>query len=110
MAIAGKILHGLDAATMSDQQRRKGTHQSCGAANSALRTARGWSQSKLAMRLQLNGLDISRTVLAQMESQLHCIKDKDIPYFARALRADLGTYLSALKDENVLCPYIEKLL
>jgi hypothetical protein len=41
------------------------------------------------MRLQLNGLDISRTVLAQMESQLHCIKDKDIPYFARALRADL---------------------
>ncbi len=54
-----------------------------------LRTARGWSQSKLAMRLQLNGLDISRTVLAQMESQLHCIKDKDIPYFARALRADL---------------------
>jgi transcriptional regulator with XRE-family HTH domain len=54
-----------------------------------LRTARGWSQSKLAMRLQLNGLDISRTVLAQMESQLHCIKDKDIPFFARALRADL---------------------
>ena len=55
-----------------------------------LRTARGWSQSKLAMRLQLNGLDISRAVLAQMESQLHCIKDRDIPHFARALGANLA--------------------
>ncbi|MGH7953798.1 MAG: helix-turn-helix domain-containing protein [Limisphaerales bacterium] len=55
-----------------------------------LRTARGWSQSKLAMRLQLGGLDISRAVLGQMESQLHCIKDKDIPHFARALGADLA--------------------
>lgn len=55
-----------------------------------LRAARGWSQSKLAMRLQLGGLDISRAVLGQMESQLHCIKDKDIPHFARALGADLA--------------------
>jgi hypothetical protein len=42
------------------------------------------------MRLQLGGLDISRAVLGQMESQLHCIKDKDIPHFARALGADLA--------------------
>ena len=55
-----------------------------------LRVRRGWSQSKLAMRLQLGGLDISRAVLGQMESQLHCIKDKDIPHFARALGADLA--------------------
>ncbi|MGO9537904.1 MAG: helix-turn-helix domain-containing protein [Limisphaerales bacterium] len=55
-----------------------------------LRAARGWSQAKLALRLQLSGLDIRRDVLAQMESQLHCIKDRDIPYFARALGADLA--------------------
>jgi hypothetical protein len=83
MAIAGKILHGLDAATMSDQQRRKGTPQPCGAANSAAA-----NRSRL-VAVETCDLDISRTVLAQMESQLHCIKDKDIPYFARALRADL---------------------
>jgi transcriptional regulator with XRE-family HTH domain len=55
-----------------------------------LRAARGWSQAKLAVRLQLNGLDIRRDVLAQMESQLHCIKDRDIPHFARALGANLA--------------------
>ena len=75
MAIAGKILHGLDAATMSDQQRRKGTPQPCGAANSAA-----------ANRSRLVAVE---TCDAASIKQLHCIKDKDIPYFARALRADL---------------------
>ena len=55
-----------------------------------LRTARGWSQSKLATRLQLNGVDIRRDVVGQIESQLHCIKDKDIPHFARALGVSLA--------------------
>jgi transcriptional regulator with XRE-family HTH domain len=50
-----------------------------------LRVARGWSQAKLAVRLQLSGLDIRRDVLGQMEAQVHCIKDKDIIHLARAL-------------------------
>jgi transcriptional regulator with XRE-family HTH domain len=49
-----------------------------------LRVARGWSQAKLALRIQLSGLDIRRDVVGQMESQLHCIKDTDITFFARA--------------------------
>ena len=43
-----------------------------------LRYARGWSQATLAIQLQLNGLDVSREVLVQMECQLHCIRDKHI--------------------------------
>ena len=55
-----------------------------------LRAARGWSQAKLALRLQLSGLNIGREVLAQIEAQTHCIKDKDILYFAHALKVDLA--------------------
>ncbi len=55
-----------------------------------LRAAHGWSQSKLALRLQLSGLNIGREVLAQIEAQTHCIKDMDIPYFAHALKVDLA--------------------
>ena len=50
-----------------------------------LRDARGWSQATLAIQLQLNGLDVSREVLAQMECQLHCIRDRHIFHLARAL-------------------------
>jgi transcriptional regulator with XRE-family HTH domain len=50
-----------------------------------LRCARGWSQAKLAVHLQLNGLNVGREFIAQIENQTHCIKDKHIPYFATAL-------------------------
>jgi transcriptional regulator with XRE-family HTH domain len=55
-----------------------------------VRILRGWSQAKLAERLQLSGLDIGREVVAQIETQTHCIKDKDIIYFAFALKVDLA--------------------
>jgi transcriptional regulator with XRE-family HTH domain len=50
-----------------------------------LRYARGWSQSKLAVQLQLKGLDMGRDVVARIESRMHCVKDSQIPYFALAL-------------------------
>ena len=55
-----------------------------------VRILRGWSQAKLAERLQLSGLDIGREGVAQIETQTHCIKDKDILYFAIALKVDLA--------------------
>ena len=55
-----------------------------------LRVARGWSQAKLAMQLQLGGMDITREFIAQIEAQTHCVKDRDIPYFAHALKVDLA--------------------
>jgi len=47
-----------------------------------LRYNRGWSQAQLAIQLQLKGLDVGREVVAQIEGQTHCVKDKDLPYFA----------------------------
>jgi transcriptional regulator with XRE-family HTH domain len=62
-----------------------------------LRSARGLSQSKLAMRLQLDGLDVSRDVLAQMECQRHCIRDNHIFYFARVLAVNVSEIFAGLK-------------
>ena len=62
-----------------------------------LRSARGLSQSKLAMRLQLDGLDVSRDVLAQMECQRHCIRDNHIFYFARVLAVNVSETFAGLK-------------
>ena len=41
------------------------------------------------MRLQLSGLDIGREVVAQIEAQTHCVKDRDLPFFADALQVNL---------------------
>ncbi len=54
-----------------------------------LRYNSGWSQSKLAIQLQLKGLDVSREVIAQIEGQCHCVKDKDLPYFSRVFQVGL---------------------
>lgn len=61
-----------------------------------MRQARGWSQSKLAERLQLNGLDVDRGVVAQMESQFHCIRDKDILHLARVLKVSFADFFTGL--------------
>jgi transcriptional regulator with XRE-family HTH domain len=56
------------------------------------RFARDWSQARLAVKLQLNGLDISREVLAQMECQIHCIRDKHIFHLARVLEVKVSDF------------------
>ncbi len=55
-----------------------------------LRSAHGWSQAKFAFKLQMSGLDIGREVVAQIELQTHCIKDKDVPVFARVLKVEVA--------------------
>jgi transcriptional regulator with XRE-family HTH domain len=62
-----------------------------------LRNALGLSQARLAMRLQLDGLDISREVLAQMEAQFHCIKDNHIFHFACVLEVEGSDFFVGLK-------------
>ena len=63
-----------------------------------LRQARGWSQSKLAERLQLSGFDIDRGVIAQMESQFHCVRDKELVHIARVLKMPLADFFAALEQ------------
>ena len=54
-----------------------------------LRYERNWSQDILVARLQCEGLDISRDVLANIETGRTEVPDAFIPYFQRALRVQI---------------------
>jgi transcriptional regulator with XRE-family HTH domain len=55
-----------------------------------LRSKRGWSQEKLAAKLQLRGWSISRDSLASLESQRRRVPDCEMLYLARVLRVPMG--------------------
>ena len=71
------------------------------------RMARGWSQQECAVKLQLQGLDYSREVLARIECQLHCVKDWAIPCIAETLGVDIRQLFFSLaisipaKDQHI---------
>lgn len=64
-----------------------------------LRRARGWSQAKLAERLQLNGLDVGRDVVARIECQIHCVRDKELLFFARTLDVDVSRLFLSIEHK-----------
>jgi len=55
-----------------------------------LRLKRGWSQEKLALKLQLRGWNISRDSLASLELQRRRVPDCELLYLARVLRVRMG--------------------
>jgi len=55
-----------------------------------IRYAHGLSQNRLAIKLQLQGLDIARDTIAHIECQTHCVQDKVIPLFAEVLGVSVG--------------------
>ena len=65
-----------------------------------LRKARGWSQAKLAERLQLNGLDVGRDVVARIECRLHCVKDKEIIFIARTLGVGVSSLFLSIEHKS----------
>jgi len=50
-----------------------------------LRIAAGLTQEELAGRCQLQGFDISRGTLSQIEAQIRCVIDEELVWLARAL-------------------------
>ena len=54
-----------------------------------LRYVRGWSQEKLAEKLQLLGWDIGRVSLAKIESRLVHVEEYELLFFARAFNVHL---------------------
>jgi len=71
---------------------------------------RCWSQSKLAIQLQLKGLDVSREVIAQIEGQCHCVKDKDLPYFARVFQVGLTDLFPNFDPDKPIHDTMSKLM
>jgi transcriptional regulator with XRE-family HTH domain len=55
-----------------------------------IRKQRGWSQSKLALRLQSVGWQISRSGLATIECRIVWVGDFELLYFVNVLGVGIG--------------------
>lgn len=55
-----------------------------------IRKSMNLSQKELVARCNLLGWDISRGTLAKIESQTRKISDREVLYFSKALKVDIG--------------------
>ena len=53
------------------------------------------TQEEMAAQCQLNGFDISRGTLSQIESQLRCVTDDELLALARVLKVSTDSLFSA---------------
>jgi len=95
---------------MCERQLKVNRQNIVGAQIRKLRYNRGWSQAQLAIQLQLKGLDVGREVVAQIEGQTHCVKDKDLPYFARVFQVGLHELFPDLQPDKPIHDTITRLL
>ncbi|MCE0521859.1 MAG: helix-turn-helix domain-containing protein [Methylacidiphilales bacterium] len=62
-----------------------------------LRNARGWTQSELAAKLQIIGLDLDRADIAKIESQLRSLFDFELFLLADVLGVEPSALNPGLK-------------
>ena len=65
-----------------------------------IRKQKSLTQATLLAKLQVLGLDISKTILVEIEAQQRCVYDREIPYFASALSVKVSTLLPDLSDRS----------
>ena len=73
------------------------------------RYALGWSQSTLAAKLQLGGLDISRSGVSKIEARLRFVDDKDIMFLAEVLKVPVQDLFPRREGSGRLSEFMEKL-
>lgn len=69
----------------------------------------GWSQSTLAAKLQLAGLDISRSGVSKIEARLRFVDDRDLMYLAEVLGVPVQDLFPPRKEDGRLSDFMEKL-
>lgn len=69
----------------------------------------GWSQSTFATKLQLAGLDISRSGVSKIEARLRFVHDKDLMFLAEVLKVPLQELFPRREGAGRLCDFMEKL-
>ena len=74
-----------------------------------MRMTRGWSQGQLALRLQVAGLDVSRSGVAKIESQLVWVGDYELFYLAKVFRIDIQSLLPTIDYRKPLNETMETL-
>ena len=73
------------------------------------RYALGWSQSMLAVKLQIAGFDISRSGVSKIEARLSYVDDKSLLYLAEVLRVPVQDLFPSRPPGNRIHDFIEKL-
>ncbi len=87
------------------------THQNLvGPIISALRRKRSWTQTDLAVHLQLTGWNISRSGVAKMEAQLVHVGDRELCYLRQVFRVDVKELFPPLDPHKSIREGIAELL
>lgn len=73
-----------------------------------IREARGWTQSKLAVKIQLVGYDISRTSVSKIENRTVYVTDRQLLYLAEAFNVPVQD-LFPVRQNCRLCEFMAKL-
>ncbi len=73
------------------------------------RYAHGWSQSTFATKLQLAGLDISRSGVSKIEARLRFVDDKDLMFLSEVLRVPVQELFPRREGAGRLRDFMEKL-
>ena len=73
------------------------------------RYALGWSQSTFAAKLQLAGLDISRSGVSKIEARLRFVDDKDLMFLAEVLKVPLQELFPPRKGAGRLSDFMAQL-
>jgi transcriptional regulator with XRE-family HTH domain len=70
---------------------------------------RGWSQSIFAAKLQIAGLDISRSGVSKIEGRMVFVDDRTLMYLAEVLRVEVQELFPKKEGCNRLHEFLEKL-
>ena len=73
------------------------------------RYAIGWSQSTLAIKLQLAGFDISRSGVSKIETRLCYVNDKTITFLAEILKVPVQDLFPQREGGKRLHEFMTKL-
>lgn len=77
-----------------------GHHNLIGLQVRKLREERHWTQRTLAEKLQIAGLEISRSSLAKIEARLIRVNDYELFYFARAFNVGLRQLFHSIHQDD----------
>jgi transcriptional regulator with XRE-family HTH domain len=69
----------------------------------------GWSQSTFAAKLQVAGLDISRSGVSKIEARLRFVDDRDLVFLAEVLKVPVQELFPPRASGARLSEFMEKL-
>ncbi len=74
-----------------------------------LRNDRGWSQSILAARLQVIGLDLDRSGVSKIEARMVFVDDRTLMYLSEVLKVEVQALFPKRAGGHGLREFLERL-